>query len=442
MKTITQMRKDVEDLLQLLGDIDARCVAENREYNDEEKKLIKQTQVRIADLKENISLMEETQKLTKEANASVNPPTKPAPAAQTREHATVTPGDDKESFRSFGDFLMAVIRAGAPSPAFDPRLKAEERAYGLGESIGSEGGFLLQDNYASELIDTVWEEPEVLGKMNLLSITQGNNMKIPAVDETSRADGYRQGGIQMYWEAEAEEKTKSKPKFRKIELELKKLIGLCYATDELLNDAPALGSYIKDAFVREMRFKLINAGVNGTGAGQPLGVMNSGCLVTVAKETGQDADTVVSDNIIKMYSRMIASSRKNAVWHINQDVEPQLFTMGITVGLGGAPIFMPPGGLNQSPYSTLLGRPIIPLEQCDTLGDKGDILFADWTRYRAIDKGGLQQAVSIHVRFIYDESCFRFVYRFDGQPELASAITPFSGSGNTLSPFVTLAERA
>lgn len=38
-------------------------------------------------------------------------------------------------------------------------------------------------------------------------------------------------------------------------------------------------------------------------------------------------------------------------------------------------------------------------------------------------------------------NCFRFVYRFDGQPVLASAITPYKGT-NTLSHFVKLNERA
>jgi len=267
-------------------------------------------------------------------------------------------------------------------------------------------------------------------------------MKIPAINETSRADGSRGGGVQMYWVAEAGSKTESKPDYRQIELNLKKLIGLIYATDELLEDAPALENYIRRAFAAEMRFKLIDALINGTGAGMPLGILNSGCLVTQAIETGQATATLVYENIAKMYSRMIATSRQNAIWHINQDCEPQLYDMGITVGLGGAAVFMPAGGISGLPYNTLFGRPIIPLEQCQTIGTKGDIFFCDWGKYVAIDKGGLQSAVSIHVKFTYDESVFRFVYRFDGQPELASAITPYSASANTLSHFITLAARA
>ena len=100
------------------------------------------------------------------------------------------------------------------------------------------------------------------------------------------------------------------------------------------------------------------------------------------------------------------------------------------------------GGVSQAPYASLFGRPVVPIEQCATLGDQGDIIFADLSNYILIDKGGIQSAMSIHVKFIYDESVFRFVYRVDGQPALASPITPYKGTANTLSPFVTLAARA
>jgi len=142
-----------------------------------------------------------------------------------------------------------------------------------------------------------------------------------------------------------------------------------------------------------------------------------------------------------MWSRCWAPSRKNAVWLINQDCEPQLNGMSIAVGTGGIPVYLPAGGLSQSPYSTLFGRPVIPVEYCATVGDQGDIILADFTQYQAIDKGVLKTATSIHVRFDYNETAFRFVFRFDGQPSWKSALTPYKGS-NTLSPFVALANRA
>ncbi len=362
--------------------------------------------------------------------------------SQTMEAGEVRNTQAGNQFRSFGEFLGAVAMAGRPEPVYDPRLTMRA-ATGLSEGISSDGGYLVQQDFAAGLIQNIWNNSEVLKRITKYQISSGaNGLKINGVDETSRAAGSRSGGILMYWLSEAASKTASKPKFRQIELNLKKLIGLCYATDELLQDAAALEGVVRKGFNDEMDFMISDAIINGTGAGQPLGIMNSGCLVSVTKESGQPAATIQVENIIKMWARLAPGSQQNAVWLINNDCIPQLYTMGISVGTGGAPIFMPTGGVSQAPYSTLLGRPIIPIEQCQTIGTTGDVLLCDLSQYIGIDKGGMTSDVSIHVRFVYDESVFRFVYRFDGQPALRAAITPYKGSSNTLSPFVALATRA
>jgi len=143
-----------------------------------------------------------------------------------------------------------------------------------------------------------------------------------------------------------------------------------------------------------------------------------------------------------MYSRMFPQSLPSAVWLINQNIQPQLFTMSLAVGTGGIPVYMPAGGLSGQPFGTLFGRPVIPIEQAATLGTVGDIIFADLANgYILAEKGGIQSDMSIHVRFQYDESCFRFVMRVDGQPIRASALTPYKGSA-TLSHFIALATRS
>ncbi len=104
---------------------------------------------------------------------------------------------------------------------------------------------------------------------------------------------------------------------------------------------------------------------------------------------------------------------------------------------------MPAGGLSGAPYATIFGRPVLAIEQCQTLGAQGDIIFADLTNgYILAEKGGIKSDMSIHVRFVNDESCFRFVMRVDGQPVRASALTPYKGGAdNSLSHFVTLDAR-
>ena len=298
----------------------------------------------------------------------------------------------------------------------------------------------MAPEFSSDIIKSMFSGNPILKMVKRYNI-KSNSIKIPAVDETSRADGSRHGGVQAYYIAEAGEKTASRPKFRQLELSLNKLVVLVYTTDELLEDAGTLGAYLGEIAPDEIGFRAQDAIINGSGAGQPLGIVNSGALVSVSKESGQAADTVVFENIVKMYQRMPGRNRANAVWVCNQDVEAQLFSMSLSVGSGGGPVYLTAGGASAAPFATLMGRPVIPTEQCPTLGDAGDIMFCDFSQYIMATRGNIQADMSIHVRYVYDESVFRFVYRFDGQPVLDSPVTPFKGS-NTLGPFVALAERA
>ena len=145
---------------------------------------------------------------------------------------------------------------------------------------------------------------------------------------------------------------------------------------------------------------------------------------------------------MKMRSRLIGSSRANSVWYINQDIEPQLQQMTIAVGTGGVPVYMPASGLSEDGFDRLYGRPVIPIEYAATLGTVGDIVLCDPSQYILIDKGGVKQATSMHVAFTTEEQAFRASYRVDGQSSWANVLTPFKGTGNTLSPWVALATRA
>jgi len=344
-------------------------------------------------------------------------------------------------WKNNGEFLDAVRLAAAPDRQVDNRLLDIKNQSGMNEGVGSEGGFLVETDHSKELLKRTYELGALSSRIRRIPVSgNANGLTINAVAETNRATGSRWGGVQAYWTPEAGQKVPSFPTFRKIELKLKKLIGLCYATDELLQDTSALEGIISQAFAEEFSWMIDNAIMRGNAVGQPQGILNSGAVVVVPAEAGQLAATVVYQNIVNMWARMWARSRQNAVWFINQDIEPQLHTMSLAVGVGGVPVYLPAGGASAAPYSTLFGRPVIPIEQCSTLGQVGDIVLADLSQYLGIDKGGTQSASSIHVRFVWDESVFRFVYRMDGASMWNAPLTPANGA-NAQSPFITLAAR-
>ena len=423
MKKILEMKAKREDARLKAMAVLNKAEAEDRFLSEDEQKDIDKYEEEIRAWDESIGRAEKLLAIEPEDHSTEKPEVKPTPAK-----------DNEKRFSSFGEQLMAAYRAAMPGGKVDERLSTRA-ASGLNETTPSDGGFLVQQDFVTELLKRTYETGILASKVKKIPIsTNANGMKINAIDEDSRANGSRWGGVQTYWEGEADELTASKPKFRQMELSLKKLTGLCYATDELLQDAAAK-AVIRQAFAEEFGFKIDDAILSGSGEGEPLGILNSGAIVTVAKEASQ-TDTITVENLIKMWNRLWSRSRSNAVWYINQELEPYLYTLKI----GDKPVYIPAGGLSEKPYGTLFGRPVVPIEQCSAAGEVGDIILADIGQYLLIDKGGIKSASSIHVRFLYDENVFRFIYRVDGKPIWTKPLTPYKGSA-TVSPFVTLAKR-
>ncbi len=430
---INELRRARAAIIKQARDLVDKATTEKRDLTDEENTGYECLLAEADKMLRTIEREEQLQGLERGLGQPQQEPIRPDPSDPA-------PGQQRV-WKSFGEQLRAVVEAARPGGTIDSRLTTRA-ASGASESVPSDGGFLVQEDFVSELLKRTYETGVLASRCRKIPISpNATGLKINAVDETSRVNGSRWGGIQAYWTNEADTPTATKPKFRQMNLILEKLTGLCYATDELLQDAAALESVLTQGFAEEFGFKIDDALISGTGSGQPLGILNSPALVTVAKETGQSAATVVAENIINMRARLWARSRPNSVWLINQDVEKQLHQLSLPVGTGGIPVYLPANGLSGLPYDTLYGRPVIPIEQCSTLGTVGDIILADFSQYLLIDKGAMQSAASIHVRFLYDESVFRFIYRVDGEPIWNKPLTPYKGT-NTLSPFVALATRA
>ena len=364
-------------------------------------------------------------------------------------------------YAKIGEDLQAMIAATMPADygldrigrfpigTVDSRLRNMRSDYrnaatGAGETVPSDGGFVVGTDLRDAIDSTLYGGSALLPMLQEVELTtNANSLKINLIDQTSRATGSRFGGVTGYWLSEGTAITASKAKLRQMNIELSKVAALVYATDELMQDATAFGRSMVNLMGEELRFQIQDAVVNGSGAGKPQGILNSPALVSVAKETGQAAATVEWANITKMWARYIGGS---PVWLINRDIVPQLYSMNLAVGTGGAPVYIPASqggtdGAARAPLNMLLGAPVIELEQCATLGTVGDILLIDPLQYVLGRKRGIQTAMSIHVQFLEDETVLRSIARVDGNTVQQAPVTPFKGSA-TRSPFVALATRS
>ncbi len=369
------------------------------------------------------------------------------------------------AFSCFGEFMDAVHKADASGGVRDKRLgSVSNSATGANEGTNADGGYLVPPEYAEGIIDLVQQESVLYPQARKVQIA-GNRLIEMYLDESSRKDpstGSRHGGILAYWKGEAAQYEAVKAAFGQRQTDIHKLTAYCPVTEELLEDYPAMEGVLTDLAGREFAFKADDAILSGTGSGMPLGILatsgtaalNNAALVTIAKETGQAADTVVTQNILKMFNALIAQNRPRAKWYINQDVEMVLMQLlmqtgaitssgasaveGIS-GTFGTPIYTPPGAYGNA-EARLLNIPVQPIEHCSALGDKGDIVLMDATQYLLIERGGITRQNSMHVRFDYDETVFKFTWRLGGRPDWMSAITAYKGT-SARSPYVCLANR-
>lgn len=448
------MKKERSRLLDLIEALAQLAEKEERTFNEKERAEYDELEAKEKQLSADIAKREAEEKEQSERIAANrerrqkladDPEMRAVPGIHITREEGLNDKGEVCIFRSFGEQLLAVAaqQRGIASAAkkVDRCHTLMRAATGMNETQGSDGGWLVQQDYSAELLKRTYDIGELLKSCTRIGISSNSNaLTLKGIDETSRVNGSRWGGVQVYWEGEADAITASKAKFRTMTVPLGKIVGAYYATEEILEDAPALSGVINEAISDEFAFKLEDGIIRGLGNGQLTGILTHAATVVVAKESSQSAAGIILDNIVKMRSRLWARSRPKARWYINQDCEPQLNVLSLTVGNNSYPVLMPATGISGAPYDTMYGRPVVPIEQCETMGTKGDIFLADLSQYLIVDKGSMKSAESIHVRFLNDERCFKFTYRVGGQPLWHSALTPYKGT-NTLSPFVTLAVR-
>lgn len=308
------------------------------------------------------------------------------------------------------------------------------------EKVPSEGGFLVPEEFRSQIMRLSLEGAVVRPRATIIPMG-APRIHIPTLDETSRVSSIF-GGVVVYRTEEGAELTESAASFSSIKLDVTKQTALSHVPNELIRDWGAFGAFMDATLPAAMAYYEDLDYISGNGAGAPLGALhaNNTALIVMAAESGQAASTIVWQNIIKMYARMLPSSLGSAVWIASPDVFAELATMALTVGTGGSAVWLTDG--RGTPVLTLLGRPVIMTEKAPAaLGTQGDLSFVDWSQYLIGDYQNMTVDSSPHVKFTSDKTTFRAIARNDGRPWLQSALTPHNNSA-TLSPYITLATRS
>ncbi len=344
-------------------------------------------------------------------------------------------GMPSEMVRGLAGFAKAVYQREHSMGVPDAIAKA------MGESAGATGGFFVPIEFRPELLKLVIESQVVRPRATTIPMAT-DTMWIPRIVDTSHVTTIH-GGVLGTWQAEASTLAQGDPAAGQVQLIAKKFSDYVLVSNELIMDsaisiAPLLGVLLREG----LGFFEDASAIHGTGSGQMLGFMNAPCLISATRTT---TSHIVYSDVLNMFSRMLPSSLNNAVWVASPSAFPDIAKMSLAVGTGGSAVWI----TNYTtavgaPPATIFGRPLIISEKLATLGTLGDIAFCDFSYYLIGDRMQMALTTSEHVAFATDQTAFRIIERLDGQPWIASALTPHNlgtapSAGFTLSPFVTLA---
>jgi HK97 family phage major capsid protein len=335
---------------------------------------------------------------------------------------------DSGGFKDWEDFVGALRRGEA-----DGRLRAATTKE-VGDASGS--GYNVPPMFVRGLSDEALEREVVRPRARSIGMNS-NIMQAPIWDAFDRSSG-KIAGFSASWVGEDVQSTPQAPDFKGLQMRAFKLLILGAASNEMIADAPSFTTELRRNMVESISDEMDDAFINGTGAGMPLGVLNDEALIVVAKESAQTADSIVYANLRKMLGRLHPSGYSRAVWVVNGDLIPELLNLFVSDGTVGSwlPVMRetPAGGFR------ILGLPVIVSDKMQALGDQGDILLADFSRYVVGLRSAVTMQASEHIAFDYDSTWFRTTMRAAGQGSWTEAVTPRSGV--TQSWCVTLAERA
>lgn len=413
-------------------------MAKINDIKAEKKTLMDKADQMVAENKFGAELEEVQKEIQNKQNALDQLAVQAAMSAQGAEEADEKPKNEvKKRFSNLGEQLMA-IRNAARGNVDERLLQVNNDVKGAQSKVDEDGGYAIQEDFAKNILETAVTTGQILSRVDTYTISaNSNSMRFMTADESDLSGNAVFGGVEMHWAAEGGTVPASKPQFKETKIDLEKMMGFAYATEELLQDAAFMTSYFGTCFTLASERLVEGAIVSGDGNGKPLGILNSDATIAVPAESGQGAGTITAENILAMWQRGLYRNRKSMIWVAHPDCELQFQGMK----MNDQNIWMPEGGLADTPYQRILGRPVIYDDNCSALGSKGDVNLWDLQQYMLVKKGSARQDWSMHVEFLTDQMCFRMVLRLNGAPKSNKKIK-LKNTSLERSAFVTLAARA
>ena len=352
-------------------------------------------------------------------------------ATQPGLYATGSHAQVKDAL-TFGDFLLALHRN--DTGALKAMGSFEDEGDGqkvLGDQTGAAGGFTVPTQFVPDLI-RINPESEVVWPGGDKLPMSSRSVQVPGMVTTGSTSGQTNtlGGVYVQWTETGTLKPETEPEFTQIELVAHEISAYTEVKEALLQDsAISLDPLLKGLFRDSLMFYTDEAFLDGTGVGQPQGIITAPGTLVLTRTT---AGSIVYEDVKTMFMHLLVQAHGGAFWAINQFCMAEIMDM---VDPAGNLIWQP--NARETIPTSLLGLPIKWTEKTPALGTQGDIILMNPKWYYIGTRQGVSIATSEHYRFRYNRIAYKCVMRLDGQEKLPAPVYAKDGVNQT-SPFVVL----
>jgi len=324
------------------------------------------------------------------------------------------------SHRTLTDFIVA-LRNGDPSIH-----ESRDMSMGGGAAVG---GALVPEQFLGTVLKIDSEAALVRSRARIIrSEPPDIATTIPALNQAGGNGEF--GGIEVQWIAEAAAKPQTEPELREIKLEPQEVAAHVVVADKLLRNAPECELFLSTTLTSALLAAEDQACLNGSGIGQPLGVLGHPGTIQVPRA---GAGAIAFADFANMLAALHPDSLSRAVWCISQSAMAQVTTL---VDGNNNLIFVGRDASKGLP-PTILGVPVRFTGRLPVLGAPGDVLLADFSGYILKQGSGPYVKLSDGPRFVSNQSIIKAWYCVDGQPWLTGPLLLADGVTN-VSFFVQL----
>jgi len=349
--------------------------------------------------------------------------------AVPKRGADLTPGMT-ENGKSFDDFIYAI--ANNDSAAL--KAMGSTRTKTLSEDTGASGAYLVPETFMP-MMNRIEPEMEIVYPRADRQSVNGP-IRMPGISTAGQTAGETNflGGVRAYWTESGHEKPTTDVDFTQISLNPWELSGYIPVFDQLLSRSVInLPGLLSGLFTDALRFYRDESFLDGTGAGQPLGIINSPGTFIQAR---LGAGAISYLDLVAMKQHLLSVSWTSAHWIFSISCYESLIQMQNPNGN-----YIWQENARDGEPSTILGLPYVFTEKTPILGTQGDVVLADERYYYVAEEGGISIASSEHVLFLSNQTVFKFFCKVDGQEKLQAPIYLKDGT-TQVSPFVVLGSAA